>query len=97
MSAYWITWSDGSQGCIETPPRQAPAIEGWKAANEADQAKAKAAAQALRPLLLVERVEHLPYPASPRLGDVSDCPSFCFSPRQCAGHSSCTRSISCVD
>ena len=39
----------------------------------------------------------LPYPASPRLGEKTDCPSFCFQPGQCKGKSCCPRNISCVE
>ncbi len=39
----------------------------------------------------------LPYPANPRLGETSCCPSFCFQPSGCAGRSCCPRNISCVD
>jgi hypothetical protein len=42
-------------------------------------------------------VDVLPYPAEPRVGDHSDCPSFCFTPKACAGHSSCPRSYACSE
>lgn len=41
--------------------------------------------------------ERLPYPASPRLGAGTDCPSFCYSPSSCAGRSCCPKGPSCVD
>lgn len=43
-------------------------------------------------------VQTLPYPAEPRLGYKSgDCPSFCMRPHECAGRSSCPRSIACSE
>lgn len=41
-------------------------------------------------------IHHLPYPASPRL-DPTDCPDFCYSPRECAGRSSCPKSYACSE
>ncbi len=43
------------------------------------------------------RVQVLPYPAEPRIGDRSDFPSFCHSPRQCAGRGCCPQSYSCTE
>ena len=47
----------------------------------------------------VEEINILPYPASPRLEPVTakDFPSFCYTPGQCKGKSSCPRNYSCVD
>lgn len=45
----------------------------------------------------VTRAQILPYPALPRLGVQSDCPSFCHSPRQCAGRTSCPQNYACSE
>lgn len=45
----------------------------------------------------VKQVKFLPYPADPRIGDQSQCPSFCWLPNSCAGRSSCPRSVACSD
>lgn len=39
----------------------------------------------------------LPYPADPRVGEQSNCPSFCWQPNSCAGRGSCPRSVACSD
>ena len=45
----------------------------------------------------VTTIERLPYPANPRLGTRTDCPSFCYEPRKCAGSTSCPQWPSCVE
>lgn len=46
----------------------------------------------------VKSVMSLPYPAEPRIGEwESGCPSFCYSPNQCKGRTTCPKSYSCVD
>lgn len=42
-------------------------------------------------------VKTLPYPAHPRIGTKSDCPSFCYKPRECAGRGCCHQRISCTE
>lgn len=39
----------------------------------------------------------LPYPAEPRVGPRTDCPSFCYSPEQCKGRTACPRNYSCTE
>lgn len=46
---------------------------------------------------LPDEVKGLPYKAMPMIGQDNNEPAFCFTPERCAGHSCCTRSISCVD
>ncbi len=47
------------------------------------------------------RVKKLPYPASPRIrrtdGRASSCPTFCMHGKDCAGKSSCPRSLACSE
>lgn len=45
----------------------------------------------------VRSTKCLPYPASPRVGPTSHCPSFCWNPDQCAGKRSCPRARACDD
>lgn len=46
---------------------------------------------------LVNRVSELPYPATPRIGTPSNCPAFCYTPRECAGRTCCPKSYSCTE
>ena len=39
----------------------------------------------------------LPYPAGPRLGIKSDCPSFCWTPYECVGRTCCPKNRACDD
>lgn len=39
----------------------------------------------------------LPYPAEPRIGEKSSCPSFCYHPETCKGHTACPRNYSCTE
>jgi len=43
----------------------------------------------------VVSVARLPYPAQPRIAVDSDCPSFCYSPRECRGRGSCPKGYAC--
>lgn len=45
----------------------------------------------------VVEIKQLPYPAEPRLGEKTTCPSFCISPLTCSGRSSCPRSYACSE
>ena len=61
-------------------------------ANSEDQAREVAVRHGA-----VKSVKPLPYPANPRLGSTSNCPSFCWQPRDCAGKTSCPRPRACDD
>lgn len=39
----------------------------------------------------------IPYPASPALYNDTGCPSFCYTPEQCAGRGSCPKSYACSE
>jgi hypothetical protein len=40
----------------------------------------------------------LPYPANPRLSESKgECPSFCYTPSQCQGRTSCPKVPACDD
>jgi hypothetical protein len=39
----------------------------------------------------------LPYPAVPRIGEMSNTPSFCYDPARCMGKSSCPKDHACTE
>lgn len=79
---YWVVFEDGDKGCVEL------GIATGIPKNLTEIAFQKK----------VKSIDHIPYPAQPRLGPVkSDCPSFCFTPEQCVGRSSCPRRYACND
>lgn len=90
--AWWVTFETGEPGCVEVkfdPPRW-----GKDCIPEVSRVAAEATGRA------VKDVQSLPYPANPRLvkaehPEYGACPSFCFQPRICAGHTSCPRSYAC--
>lgn len=54
----------------------------------------------------IHSIEVLPYPAEPRwnkvlvefgYGEKEACPSFCYNPEGCRGHTSCPKQPSCVE
>ena len=45
----------------------------------------------------VTAIYSLPYPAEPRLNNVSGCPPFCYTPEQCKGKSSCPKRYACAE
>jgi len=99
--SFWVTFEDGSQGCVELLDKapQYPVEQDKKSWIEyqitVDNA-VKTLAQEITGKIPVY-VKRLPYPANPRLGKQSNCPAFCYSPKQCAGHSSCPKSYACSE
>lgn len=86
MSAYWVKFETGSPACVEVSGGMDAALA---VATEIAGRKAVSAAS-------------LPYPANPRLnrmeyGKHGPCPSFCFTPHQCAGKSFCPKSYACSE
>jgi flavodoxin len=45
----------------------------------------------------VKSCERLPYPATPRMNNISECPAFCITPEKCKGRSSCPLSYACSE
>jgi hypothetical protein len=93
---YWVTFDDGSKGCVELQYRDQD-LE--KLVNDTmryrkEFRKFKSAAM-------------LPYPADPRLITHYDadwdtdrpvaCPSFCYTPEECKGQSSCRKNPCCTE
>jgi hypothetical protein len=72
-------------------------IEPQKVCVEAQtESEAKAIAEQLTGLR-VELIKILPYPGGKRIGEISKCPSFCYSPEVCAGYHSCPKSYACSE
>lgn len=81
MIPFWVTFETGVPGCVEAKSEQ-------EAREIATGIQGK-----------VVSVACLPYPARPRLNarEQGACPSFCFTPSECVGRSSCPRRMSCCD
>lgn len=95
--SFWVTFEDGSSGCVEAPIEHQFKSENW----DERLSEIGVIASEIKGVA-VTKVERLPYPASPRLNpqdwpDYGRCPSFCFSPRECAGSTSCPKRYSCVE
>lgn len=91
MSAFWCEFAGRSSACIEV-------------AHGAGEDAARAAAEAATGATVI-RIDHLPYPAEPRLntidhkwdGQVIHMPSLCFAPTKCRGKSACPQRYSCSE
>jgi len=92
MTAYWLTFTDGSNGCCEGQSEYdakmiAEKLTGKKVAGgEYDNISAK----------------RLPYPATPLIWQFDHpvsgkCPPFCNTPGQCQGRGSCPKSYACSE
>ena len=87
MQAYWVKFNGRNPGCVEAKSEtEAITIAKEITGNE------------------VVSCKILPYPARPRLNgkdgwDASkgECPSFCYQPEKCQGHTSCPQHYSCTD
>ena len=92
MKSFWLTFSDGSEGCCEGE-------------NEYD---VKRIAEKLTGKIVAGgklkdiAAKKLPYPAEPLIWQLDHpvfgkCPPFCYSPNQCAGETSCQKNPSCSE
>ncbi len=92
MTAYWLTFTDGTKACCEgegeyDAKRIAEKLTGKKVAGgEYRDIAAKV----------------LPHPASPIIWQldhpvVGKCPTFCHSPDKCAGRGSCPEPYACTE
>lgn len=80
--SYWVEFEDGSKGCVE-----------FGIGTEIPKNLTEIAFRKK-----VKTIDNLPYPASPRLGpSKSSCPSFCYSPEECKGRSSCPKGRACSE
>ena len=90
---YWITFADGTHGCLETP------IDYEQSDPDQRRTDMLALATEIKGVEATE-IRSLPYPANPRLNRQEHqgsgaCPSFCFQPHQCAGRTSCPLRYAC--
>ncbi|AMR77633.1 hypothetical protein [Cupriavidus nantongensis] len=85
MRTFWLKFNDYPAGCVEAKSES----DAKEIAKEVTGHEAASC-------------ESLPYPAQPRINKYVDpkygvCPSFCFKPEQCAGHTACPQPYSCVE
>ena len=92
MKAFWLTFTDGSQVCCE----------GESAYS------AKMIAEHLTGKTVIgnryadDGAQTLPYPAHPLIWQFEHpvsgkCPPFCYTPKECAGRSSCPKNRACSE
>lgn len=86
MANFWVDFEDGSAGYVEAKDMR-------EAATIADEKTGKKS----------KSVRTLPYPADPIIHrgephpEYGHCPAFCYTPKQCAGKSSCPKSYACSE
>jgi hypothetical protein len=83
---WWVTFTNGTGRCFEGEP------------DDVEQRATTIGA--------VKSIRSLPYPAEPREqpyrttewdGKQVACPSFCYSPKQCQGRTSCPKNYACSE
>jgi len=94
MKGFWLTFEDGTQGyCEGNGPYDAVRI-----AEHVTKKKVKVPnGNQWNP-----DVPALPYPATPIVWQFDHpvsgkFPAFCYTPKQCAGHTSCPKSHACSE
>lgn len=93
MQAYWVTFTDGTEVCCEGQ-------SAYDAKCIAEHFTKKTVAGGKYKDFSVKT---LPYPASPVVWQFEHptgggkCPTFCYTPRKCAGLTSCPANRSCDD
>ena len=96
MTAYWITFKDGSKGCCE-------GLDSGHAILIAEKVTGKTVELPDGSIKSTDKAAKvLPYPANPLIWQYADpvsqkTPPFCRQPDECAGHGFCHASLSCVD
>lgn len=93
MEGFWIKVTDGSSGYCQGQ-------NAYDAVQIAEKLTGKIAVvgdNKWKPEL-----KSLPYPATPVIWQLDHpvngkCPSFCFRPNECAGHTSCPQRRSCTE
>lgn len=85
MRAYWLKFEDHPSGCVDAESDCDAKIIGEHVTSKK-----------------VTKVEILPYPATPRIHSYihpvhGQTPSFCTSPRECKGRTSCPQRYSCTE
>ncbi|WP_417615378.1 hypothetical protein [Parasphingorhabdus sp.] len=98
--AFWVKFETGEPGCVEVEFEK---MNGLSPKEQTSLVIETAERETGRKVVSVDRI---PYPASPRLvkvyyeikpGVKEACPSFCYSPEQCKGRSSCPKNYSCCE
>jgi hypothetical protein len=85
MSAFWLNFADGKQGCVEADT----AGEATKIGLEL---RGSAVIQIRTlPYPADPRINPVDHPT------YGVCPSFCYTPTRCAGSPSCPKPYSCVE
>lgn len=46
---------------------------------------------------IVSTCKSLPYPAKPIIAQTSNCPPFCYKPRECQGRTACPQRYACSE
>lgn len=92
MTAYWITFTDGTQACCEGQSE----YDAKKIAEKFTGKTVKGGE--FRDI----DAKPLPYPASPLIWQFEHpihgkTPDFCHRPKQCVGRGSCPQSYSCTE
>lgn len=85
METYWITFEDGSDGSCDGTSE----LDARLTAERIKEKKVRSA-------------EKLPYPAEPIIWQhahlkYGPCPAFCYSPKTCAGNTSCPKTRACSE
>jgi hypothetical protein len=92
MTAYWLTFTDGSKACCEGQSE-------YDAKLIAEKITGKTVAGGKYDNIAAVK---LPYPASPAIWQFEHpiygrTPTFCHSPEKCKGRGSCPQSYSCTE
>lgn len=92
MKTFWLTFTDGSQGCCQGENE-------YDAKTIAEKLTSKTVAGGRYRDIDAKR---LPYPAMPVIWTFNHpalgaCPPFCYTPRECAGKTSCPKSHACSE
>ena len=92
MKSWWLTFTDGSTACCDGEDE-------FDAKTIAEKLTGKKVAGGEYRDIAAKR---LPYPANPNLWTFDHpvrgkCPPLCYSPRRCAGRSSCPQQHSCSE
>lgn len=93
MQGFWIIFTDGSKGYCEG----SNAFDAKGIAEHLTGKTVKCDGDKYNP-----KLDTLPYPASPVIWQLDHpvdgkCPTFCHSPNQCRGRSSCPQEYSCTE
>lgn len=92
MQYYWLTFTDGTQGCCQ-------GASDFDAKLIAEKLTGKTVAGGKWKDIAAKL---LPYPGDPVIWQLDHpvngkCPVFCYSPSECAGRGSCPKNRACDD